>query len=46
MCIRDSYNGAYNRALEVIQQAISENPSIKFVIDVHRDDLITSSGKK
>ncbi len=46
LCDSPSYNGAYNRALEVIQQAISENPSIKFVIDVHRDAMITSSGKK
>ena len=41
-----SYNGAYNRTLDVISQAMKENPSIKFVIDVHRDAMITSSGTK
>ncbi len=41
-----SYNGAYNRTLEVISQAMKENPSIKFVIDVHRDAMVTASGKK
>ena len=41
-----SYSGAYNRTLDVISQAMKENPSIKFVIDVHRDAMITSSGKK
>ncbi len=41
-----SYNGAYNRTLDVISQAMKENPSIKFVIDVHRDAMVTASGKK
>lgn len=41
-----SYNGAYNRTLDVISQAMKENPSIKFVVDVHRDAMVTSSGKK
>ncbi len=41
-----SYNGAYNRTLEVISQTMKENPSIKFVIDVHRDAMVTASGKK
>ncbi len=41
-----SYNGAYNRTLDVISSVMKENPSIKFVIDVHRDAMITASGKK
>lgn len=41
-----SYNGAYNRTLDVISTMMKENPSIKFVIDVHRDAMITASGKK
>lgn len=41
-----SYSGSYNRALDVVAQNMKENPSIKFVIDVHRDAMISKTGKK
>lgn len=41
-----SYQGAYNRALTTISSRLSEYPSIKMVIDVHRDAFIYSDGSK
>lgn len=41
-----SYNGSYTRALNAITKAIKENPSIKVVIDVHRDYMETKEGVK
>lgn len=41
-----AYSGSYNRALEDISAHIKENPSIKLVIDVHRDAMVTQSGVK
>jgi stage II sporulation protein P len=41
-----AYNGSYNRALEDIAQFMKDNPSIKVVIDVHRDAMIAQSGAK
>ena len=38
-----AYNGSYNRALKDIQSYVSRNPSIRLVIDVHRD-AISSGG--
>lgn len=32
-----SYNGSYINAMKTIQRRLSENPSIKMVIDIHRD---------
>jgi len=39
-----AYSGAYNRALSDITAWIKENPSVKLVIDVHRDAMVTQSG--
>ncbi len=39
-----SYTGSYNRSAETIKKHLKENPSIKVVIDIHRD-AITSSDK-
>jgi stage II sporulation protein P len=39
-----SYNQSYNRAMEIIDEQLEETPSIKVVIDVHRDSMITDSG--
>lgn len=39
-----SYNQSYNRALDIIEQQMDETPSIKVIIDLHRDSMITSSG--
>ncbi len=41
-----AYAGSYNRALEDISAYIKENPSVKLVIDVHRDAMVTQSGVK
>ncbi len=39
-----SYNQSYNRAMDIIEQQLEETPSIKVVLDVHRDSMITDSG--
>ncbi|MBQ2746538.1 MAG: stage II sporulation protein P [Clostridia bacterium] len=39
-----SYTGSYTRSAETIKKHLKENPSIKIVIDIHRD-AITSSDK-
>ncbi len=41
-----AYNGSYNRALEDITAYIKKYPSIKVVIDVHRDAMVTQNGTK
>ena len=40
------YSGAYDRSLESIQQYLKEYPSIRFVLDVHRDAIEDSSGNE
>ena len=39
-----SYNQSYNRAMDIIDRQMEETPSIKVIIDVHRDSMITDSG--
>lgn len=39
-----SYNQSYNRAMDIIEAQIKQTPSLKMVIDLHRDSMITSSG--
>ena len=39
-----SYNQSYNRAMDIIEQQMEKTPSIKVVLDVHRDSMITDSG--
>ena len=39
-----SYNKSYSRAMGIINEQLEETPSIKMVIDLHRDSMITSSG--
>lgn len=34
-----SYNGAYERSAETVKKILKENPSIKVVLDVHRDAI-------
>lgn len=41
-----SYNGSYVRALDDISTYLRDNPSIKVVIDVHRDAMVSQSGVK
>ena len=52
-CIHDTtvhdyptYQGAYTRELSTIEKCLNENPSIKLVLDVHRDAFIYSDGSK
>ncbi len=40
------YNGAYNRAKETISEYLKKYPSIKMVIDVHRDSITRNDGTK
>ncbi len=41
-----SYQGAYTRTLTTIEQYIKENPTIKIVLDVHRDGYIYDDGTR
>lgn len=41
-----SYNGAYTRSLNAISEQLKKHPSIKIVIDVHRDAMISKDGTK
>lgn len=39
------YSGSYDRSLSTINYYLEKYPSIKMVIDVHRDAIISSSGE-
>lgn len=39
-----SYNGSYNRSFEAIQSYLKKYPSIKIVIDLHRDAIKDGDG--
>lgn len=41
-----TYQGAYTRALETIEKNMEQYPSIKVVLDVHRDAYIYNDGSK
>lgn len=41
-----SYNGAYDRALVSIQKYLEQYPSIRFVLDVHRDAIEDGQGNQ
>lgn len=41
-----SYQGSYTRALTTIENQLNANPSIKIVLDIHRDAFIYSDGSK
>ena len=41
-----SYQGSYTRALATIENQLKNNPSIKVVLDVHRDAFVYSDGSK
>ena len=38
------YNGAYDRSAEAVQRYLEQDPSIKIVLDVHRDALVGEDG--
>ncbi|MGN0614396.1 MAG: stage II sporulation protein P, partial [Porcipelethomonas sp.] len=37
-----SYNGSYERSAETVKKILKENPTIKVVLDIHRDAVGTS----
>lgn len=39
-----TYSGSYDRSLAAIEAALEENPSIKMVIDLHRDSILSEEG--
>lgn len=39
-----TYSGSYDRSLVAIEEILEENPSIKMVIDLHRDSILSDSG--
>lgn len=39
-----SYNQSYNRAMDIIEAQMKQTDSLKVIIDLHRDSMITSSG--
>lgn len=41
-----SYTGAYDRALESIRRYLEQYPSIRFVLDVHRDAIEDGQGNQ
>ncbi|MDE5852638.1 MAG: stage II sporulation protein P [Oscillospiraceae bacterium] len=41
-----AYNGAYNRSSQTIQEILKEYPSIKVVLDIHRDAISTDAGER
>lgn len=40
---KESYKDSYSRAAQTIQSYLEQYPSIRLVIDVHRDSIMTSS---
>lgn len=41
-----SYSQSYSKSLKLVQSYIQKYPSIKIVIDVHRDAIVTKTGTK
>ncbi|OQB14748.1 MAG: Stage II sporulation protein P (SpoIIP) [Firmicutes bacterium ADurb.Bin193] len=41
-----SYNGSYKNCLATVQSYLKKYPSIKIVLDIHRDGMTTADGKK
>lgn len=41
-----SYNGAYGRSLTTVKNNLSKYPSVKVVLDIHRDGMVKSDGTK
>lgn len=46
VCDYPSYNGSYKKMLEVAEADLIKYPSVKIVIDLHRDAMITGDGTK
>ena len=41
-----SYNGSYDRSRETVQAILEEYPSIKIVLDIHRDAIERENGER
>ncbi len=41
----DGYSGSYTRSAEKIKEYLKRYPSIQYVIDVHRDSIVRSTGE-
>lgn len=41
-----SYNGSYKNSLATVQEYLKKYPSIKIVLDIHRDAMVQSDGTK
>lgn len=39
-----SYSGSYTRTLKAIEDALEEFPSIRIVLDIHRDAMVAANG--
>lgn len=46
LCDIPSFNQAYTKSLEVAEAALDEYPSVRVILDIHRDSMITSTGVK
>lgn len=44
LCDYPNYNGSYDRSKAVVEQYLKQYPSIRIVLDVHRDALIGQDG--
>ena len=45
LCDYPAYNGAYDRSKAVVEQWLEQYPTIKVVLDVHRDALVGGGGE-
>ena len=45
LCDYPAYNGAYDRSRALVEQWLAQYPTIKVVLDVHRDALIGGEGE-
>ena len=45
LCDYPAYNGAYSRSQAVVEQWLAQYPTIKVVLDVHRDALVGGDGE-
>lgn len=41
-----SYSGAYDRSLSAVQSYLTQYPSIRFILDIHRDAIEDSAGQQ
>lgn len=41
-----SYNGSYNRSARIVSDYIKKDPSIRMVLDIHRDAIESADGEK